>query len=230
LVEAIDLHKDYRIGKVLFPALRGIDMKIANGEFTAIAGPSGSGKTTLLNIIGCLDVPTRGKILIDGTDINELGSKEKANLRKNKVGFVFQTFNLIPVLTAYENVEIPLILLEVEQRKRKEKIVKLLEEVGLGEYINRRPNEMSGGQQQRVAIARALVKDPSMVLADEPTANLDSTTAKEILALMQELNGKHGTTFIFSTHDQLVMDYSRRTVSLRDGKVVNDKTKSRSQG
>jgi putative ABC transport system ATP-binding protein len=230
LVEAIDLHKDYRIGKVLFPALRGIDMKIANGEFTAIAGPSGSGKTTLLNIIGCLDVPTRGKIIIDGTDINELGSKEKANLRKNKVGFVFQTFNLIPVLTAYENVEIPLILLEVEQRKRKEKIVKLLEEVGLGEYINRRPNEMSGGQQQRVAIARALVKDPSMVLADEPTANLDSTTAKEILALMQELNGKHGTTFIFSTHDQLVMDYSRRTVSLRDGKVVNDKTKSRSQG
>lgn len=230
MVEAIDLHKDYRIGKVLFPALRGIDMKIANGEFTAIAGPSGSGKTTLLNIIGCLDVPTRGKIIIDGTDINELGSKEKANLRKNKVGFVFQTFNLIPVLTAYENVEIPLILLEVEQRKRKEKIVKLLEEVGLGEYINRRPNEMSGGQQQRVAIARALVKDPSMVLADEPTANLDSTTAKEILALMQELNGKHGTTFIFSTHDQLVMDYSRRTVSLRDGKVVNDKTKSRSQG
>jgi putative ABC transport system ATP-binding protein len=230
LVEAIDLHKDYRIGKVLFPALRGIDMKIANGEFTAIAGPSGSGKTTLLNIIGCLDVPTRGKIIIDGTDINELGSKEKANLRKNKIGFVFQTFNLIPVLTAYENVEIPLILLEVEQRKRKEKIVKLLEEVGLGEYIDRRPNEMSGGQQQRVAIARALVKDPSMVLADEPTANLDSTTAKEILALMQELNGKHGTTFIFSTHDQLVMDYSRRTVSLRDGKIVNDKTKSRSQG
>lgn len=230
MVEAIDLHKDYKIGKVLFPALRGIDMKIANGEFTAIAGPSGSGKTTLLNIIGCLDVPTRGKILIDGTDINELGSKEKANLRRNKIGFVFQTFNLIPVLTAYENVEIPLILLEVEQRRRKEKIVELLEEVGLGEYVDRRPNEMSGGQQQRVAIARALVKDPSIVLADEPTANLDSTTAKEILALMQELNSKHGTTFIFSTHDQLVMDYSRRTVSLRDGKIVDDKTKPRDQG
>ena len=230
MVEAIDLHKDYKIGKVLFPALRGIDMKIANGEFTAIAGPSGSGKTTLLNIIGCLDVPTRGKILIDGTDINELGSKEKANLRRNKIGFVFQTFNLIPVLTAYENVEIPLILLEVEQRRRKEKIVELLEEVGLGEYVDRRPNEMSGGQQQRVAIARALVKDPSIVLADEPTANLDSTTAKEILALMQELNSKHGITFIFSTHDQLVMDYSRRTVSLRDGKIVDDKTKPRDQG
>lgn len=229
MVEAIDLHKDYKIGKVLFPALRGIDIKIANGEFTAVAGPSGSGKTTLLNIIGCLDVPTKGKILIDGTNVNELGSKEKANLRKDKIGFVFQTFNLIPVLTAYENVEIPLILLEVEQGKRKQKIVELLEEVGLGEYIDRRPNEMSGGQQQRVAIARALVKDPSMVLADEPTANLDSTTAKEILALMQELNGKHGTTFIFSTHDQLVMDYSRRTVSLRDGKIVDDKAKSRGQ-
>ena len=229
LVEAIDLHKDYKIGKVLFPALRGIDIKIAKGEFTAIAGPSGSGKTTLLNIIGCLDVPTKGKILINGTNVNELGSKEKANLRKNKIGFVFQTFNLIPVLTAYENVEIPLILLDIEQGKRRRKIVELLEEVGLGEYINRRPNEMSGGQQQRVAIARALVKDPSMVLADEPTANLDSTTAKEILALMQELNGKHGTTFIFSTHDQLVMDYSRRTVSLRDGRIVDDKTKSRGQ-
>jgi len=225
LVEAIGLYKDYKIGKVLFPALRGIDMKIANGEFTAIAGPSGSGKTTLLNIIGCLDVPTKGKILIDGTDINELGSKEKANLRKNNIGFVFQTFNLIPVLTAYENVEIPLILLDVEQNKRKEKIIAMLEEVGLGEFINRRPNEMSGGQQQRVAIARALVKEPSMVLADEPTANLDSTTAKEILALMQELNDTHKTTFIFSTHDQLVMDFSQRTVNLRDGRIVEDKTK-----
>ncbi len=225
MVEAIGLYKDYKIGKVLFPALRGIDMKIANGEFTAIAGPSGSGKTTLLNIIGCLDVPTKGKILIDGTDINELGSKEKANLRKNNIGFVFQTFNLIPVLTAYENVEIPLILLDVEQNKRKEKIVAMLKEVGLGEFINRRPNEMSGGQQQRVAIARALVKEPSMVLADEPTANLDSTTAKEILALMQELNDTHKTTFIFSTHDQLVMDFSRRTVNLRDGRIVEDKTR-----
>ncbi|UCG31490.1 MAG: ABC transporter ATP-binding protein [candidate division WOR-3 bacterium] len=230
LVEAIDLHKDYKIGKVLFPALRGIDIKIENGEFTAIAGPSGSGKTTLLNIIGCLDVPTKGKILIDGTDISELGSKEKAELRKNQIGFVFQTFNLIPVLTAYENVELPLILLDMKTDKREAKIVALLEEVGLGEFINRRPNEMSGGQQQRVAIARALVKDPSMVLADEPTANLDSTTAKEILALMQELNAKHKTTFIFSTHDQLVMDYSRRTVNLRDGRIVEDKTKPRGQG
>jgi putative ABC transport system ATP-binding protein len=225
LVEAIDLHKDYRIGKVLFPALRGIDVKIKDGEFTAIAGPSGSGKTTLLNIIGCLDIPTKGSVLINGTDINELTSKEKATLRKNEIGFVFQTFNLIPVLTAYENVEIPLILLDTEQDRKRETITSMLEEVGLGEFINRRPNEMSGGQQQRVAVARALIKNPSMVLADEPTANLDSTTAKEILALMQELNEKHKTTFIFSTHDQLVMDFAKRIIYLRDGRVTSDKTK-----
>lgn len=227
MVETIDLYKDYRIGKVLFPALRGIDMKIKDGEFTAIAGPSGSGKTTLLNIIGCLDIPTKGGVFINATNINQLTSKEKASLRRNEIGFVFQTFNLIPVLTAYENVEIPLILLDTEPERKKEAIKSILEEVGLADFINRRPNEMSGGQQQRVAIARALVKNPSIVLADEPTANLDSTTAKEILGLMQELNEKHKTTFIFSTHDQLVMDFSRRTISLRDGKVVEDKTKKR---
>jgi putative ABC transport system ATP-binding protein len=225
LVETIDLYKDYKIGKVLFPALRGVDVKIEDGEFTAIAGPSGSGKTTLLNIIGCLDIPTKGHVLINGTNVNQLTSREKASLRRNEIGFVFQTFNLIPVLTAYENVEIPLILLENGAVHKRVTITSILEEVGLGEFIDRRPNEMSGGQQQRVAIARALVKNPSIVLADEPTANLDSTTAKEILTLMQELNEKHKTTFIFSTHDQLVMDFSRRTINLRDGKVVKDKTK-----
>ncbi|KPK72438.1 ABC transporter [candidate division WOR_3 bacterium SM23_60] len=230
MVETIDLHKNYKIGKVLYPALRGVNMKIEDGEFTAIAGPSGSGKTTLLNIIGCLDVPTKGDVLINGTNTSQLTSKEKSSLRRNEIGFVFQTFNLIPVLTAYENVEIPLILLDTEPDRKRETIKSILEEVGLGEFINRRPNEMSGGQQQRVAIARALVKNPSIVLADEPTANLDSTTAKEILGLMQELNKKHKTTFIFSTHDQLVMDFSRRTISLRDGKVVEDKTKKRGPG
>lgn len=225
MVKTIDLHKDYKVGKVLFPALRGIDITIQEGEFTAIAGPSGSGKTTLLNIIGCLDVPTKGDVLINGTNVNKLSSKEKATLRKNQIGFVFQTFNLIPVLTAYENVEIPLILLDITQKNRRETIVSILEEVGLGDFINRRPNEMSGGQQQRVAVARALVKNPSMVLADEPTANLDSTTAKEILGLMQELNESHKTTFIFSTHDQLVMDYAERIIYLRDGRVTSDKTK-----
>ncbi len=222
MVKTIGLYKDYKVGKVLFPALRGIDMKINDGEFTAIAGPSGSGKTTLLNIIGCLDVATKGEVMINGTNVNELTARDKAELRKNKIGFVFQTFNLIPVLTAYENVEMPLVLLDIPAEQKREKIVSILKEVGLEEYINRKPNEMSGGQQQRVAIARSLVKDPSMVLADEPTANLDSTTAREILSLMSDLNKKLKTTFIFSTHDQLVMDFAERLIKLRDGKIVGD--------
>lgn len=223
MVETIDLYKDYRIGNVLFPALCGITISIENGEFTAIAGPSGSGKTTLLNIIGCLDIPTKGEIIIDGANIKQFSSKEKADLRRMKIGFVFQTFNLIPVLTAYENVEMPLLLLNVSPEEKKNRIRSILKEVGLADYFYRKPNEMSGGQQQRVAISRALVKNPSMVLADEPTANLDSTTAKEILALMRELNKKLKTTFIFSTHDQLVMDFADRIINLRDGKVVKDK-------
>lgn len=223
MVETIDLFKDYKVGKVFFPALRGISIKIDDGEFTAIAGPSGSGKTTLLNIIGCLDTPTKGEVLLNGININKLSSKEKAELRKERIGFVFQTFNLIPVLTAYENVEIPLILLDVSPEEKNNRIIAILKEVGLSEFVHRRPNEMSGGQQQRVAVARALVKNPSMVLADEPTANLDSTTAKEILALMRELNKKLKTTFIFSTHDQLVMDFAERLINLRDGKVVQEK-------
>ncbi len=225
MVEMIDLYKDYKVGKVLFPALRGINLKIENGEFTAIAGPSGSGKTTLLNIIGCLDIPTKGDVLIDGTSITTLSTKEKAEFRKNELGFVFQTFNLIPVLTAYENIEMPLILVNMPAEEKKERVISMLEEVGLEEFINRKSNEMSGGQQQRVAIARALVKKPSMVLADEPTANLDSVNAKEILSLMKELNKKKKTTFIFSTHDQLVMEFAERIIYLRDGKIATDKKK-----
>lgn len=225
MVETIGLYKDYKVGKVLFPALRGIDMKIDDGEFTAIAGPSGSGKTTLLNIIGCLDVATKGEVMINGTNINELTARDKAELRKKEIGFVFQTFNLIPVLTAYENVEMPLVLLDIPAVQKRKKVVSILKEVGLEDYLHRKPNEMSGGQQQRVAIARSLVKDPSMVLADEPTANLDSTTAREILSLMSDLNKKLKTTFIFSTHDQLVMDFAERLIKLRDGKVVGDATK-----
>jgi putative ABC transport system ATP-binding protein len=225
LVETKDLYKDYRIGKVLYPALRGINIKIEDGEFTAIAGPSGSGKTTLLNIIGCLDVPTKGEVILNGVNIKELSSKEKAHLRREEIGFVFQTFNLIPVLTAYENVEMALLLLDESPTKKRKRVISMLEEVGLGEFINRKPNEMSGGQQQRVAISRALVKNPSLVLADEPTANLDSTTATEILALMKELNEKLKTTFIFSTHDWLVMDFAERVINLRDGKVVEDTRK-----
>jgi putative ABC transport system ATP-binding protein len=227
LVKTIDIHKDYKVGKVLFPALRGINMEIEDGEFTAIAGPSGSGKTTLLNIIGCLDLPTKGEVIINGTNVIELTPKDKAELRKKEIGFIFQTFNLIPVLTAFENVEMPLILLNIPGEQKKEKVVSILEEVGLADFINRKPNEMSGGQQQRVAIARSLVKDPSMVLADEPTANLDSTTATEILSLMKELNKKLKTTFIFSTHDFLVMDFAKRLIKLRDGKIVGDEIKKK---
>jgi len=225
LVETIDLYKDYRVGNVLFPALCGITISIENGAFTVIAGPSGSGKTTLLNIIGCLDTPTKGEIIIDGANIKQFSSKEKANLRRMKIGFVFQTFNLIPVLTAYENVEMPLLLLNISPEEKKNRIISILKEVGLADYIYRKPNEMSGGQQQRVAISRALVKNPSMVLADEPTANLDSTTAKEILTLMRELNKNLKTTIIFSTHDYLVMDFADRIINLRDGEVVEDKIK-----
>ncbi len=225
MIEMVDLFKDYKVGKVLFPALRGINLKIEDGEFTAIAGPSGSGKTTLLNIIGCLDIPTKGDVLINGTSITTLSTKEKAEFRKNELGFVFQTFNLIPVLTAYENVEMPLILVNMPAEEKKERVISILEEVGLEEFVHRKSNEMSGGQQQRVAIARALVKKPSMVLADEPTANLDSVNAKEILLLMKELNKKKKTTFIFSTHDQLVMEFAARIIYLRDGKIASDKKK-----
>ena len=225
MIEMVDLFKDYKVGKVLFPALRGINLKIEDGEFTAIAGPSGSGKTTLLNIIGCLDIPTKGDVLIDDTSITTLSTKEKAEFRKNELGFVFQTFNLIPVLTAYENVEMPLILVNMPAEEKKERVISILEEVGLEEFVHRKSNEMSGGQQQRVAIARALVKKPSMVLADEPTANLDSMNAKEILLLMKELNKKKKTTFIFSTHDQLVMEFAERIIYLRDGKIASDKKK-----
>jgi len=225
VVETIDLFKDYKVGKVLFPALRGISLKIEDGEFIAIAGPSGSGKTTLLNIIGCLDIPTKGDVLINGTSITTLSTKEKAEFRKNELGFVFQTFNLIPVLTAYENVEMPLILVNMPAEEKKKRVISILEEVGLSEFINRKSNEMSGGQQQRVAIARALVKNPSMVLADEPTANLDSTNAKEILSLMKKLNKKKKTTFVFSTHDSLVMEFAERIIYLRDGKIASDKKK-----
>ncbi|MEO0092901.1 MAG: ABC transporter ATP-binding protein [candidate division WOR-3 bacterium] len=227
MVEVRDLHKDYKVGKVLFPALRGIDLQIEDGEFTAMVGPSGSGKTTLLNIIGCLDSPTKGEVFFDRINTNQFSSKEKARLRQEKIGFIFQTFNLIPVLTAYENVELPLLLLNLSSPERKRRILAMLEEVGLSDFINRRPNEMSGGQQQRIAIARALVKKPNIVLADEPTANLDSNTARDILALMKELNQRHKTTFLFSTHDRLVMEYATRVINLRDGKVVGDTNTNR---
>lgn len=222
LLTVKDLVKNYETGKVITKALRGIDLEIEEGEFLSIAGPSGSGKTTLLNIIGCLDVPTKGSVTLNGDDIEKLEKKQRAEIRKQHIGFVFQTFNLIPVLTSFENVEIPLILLGWEKERRREAVEGLLRDVGLGDYIHRRPTAMSGGQQQRVSVARALVKEPRLVLADEPTASLDSSTGHDLLELMRELNKKKKTTFIFSTHDEMVMDFADRLVTLKDGKVESD--------
>jgi len=220
------IEKIYITGETKVHALRGIDIKIEKRAFITVAGPSGSGKTTMLNIIGCLESPTNGKILIDGVETGDLGPSELARIRREKIGFVFQTFNLIRVLTAVENVEFPLVILGgMKGNEIREKAVKALSEVGLSGLENRRPDKLSGGQQQRVAIARALVKSPSLVLADEPTANLDSTTGHGIMELMKRMNREKGVTFVFSTHDPMVMDEADTVVILRDGKITGIKDK-----
>lgn len=211
--------KEYAMGRMVVKALRGVSLEIARGEFLCIAGPSGSGKTTLLNLIGCLDKPTSGRILLEGQDISKLSPKELAWVRRRRLGFVFQTFNLVPVLTAYENVELPLLLLGVGATERRRRVYELLEALGIGDLAHHRPDEMSGGQQQRVSIARALVTEPALVLADEPTANLDSETGKAIIELMHDLNQKRGTTFVFSTHDPKVMERASRLIHIRDGQI-----------
>ncbi len=222
-----DVHKSYQVGDLEVPAVRGVTLEIDSGAFLSIAGPSGSGKTTILNLLGALDTPTSGTIRIGDRETAGLTPKMLADFRNTHLGFVFQTFNLIPVLTVLENVELPLQLHGIAEREqRNTRIMRILEEVGLAGLADRRPNELSGGQQQRVAIARALVKDPTLVLADEPTANLDSNTASEIMALMLAMNKKHGTTFIFSTHDPLVMDHASRLVRLRDGRVESDERRN----
>ncbi len=223
LLELKGLKKVYDQGKIEVPALRGIDLTVEQGEFTTIFGPSGSGKTTLLNLIGCLDTPTAGTILFDGQSLGELDKKELALVRRHNVGFVFQSYNLIPVLTAYENVEFAIRLInKYDKREIRDRVMGILKAVGLEGLENRRPNELSGGQKQRVAIARALVKEPKLVLADEPSANLDSKTSEEVLAVMAKMNRELGTTFIFSTHDPLVMDYARRLIEIRDGLIAKD--------
>ena len=215
--------KNYHAGKIEVPAIRGVNFTIEKGEFTAIAGPSGSGKSTLLNLCGCLDKPTSGKVYIEDHDIVTLSPDQLADVRNQHIGFIFQSFNLIPVLTAFENVEFPLILQKnYSTAQRKAKVMNMLESVGIDELANRRPAEMSGGQQQRVAIARALVKKPDYVLADEPTANLDTKTGHDILGLMKDLNETIKTTFIFSTHDPKVMEMANRLIKIRDGKVEED--------
>ena len=218
--------KNYKVGKVDVPALRGISLSIEKGDFAAIAGPSGSGKTTMLNLFGCLDKPTGGTVFIEEHDIIKLKPDELADVRNHHIGFIFQSFNLIPVLTAFENVEFPLILVgNMSPAERKEKIMNHLAEVGIADLAHRKPAEMSGGQQQRVAIARALVKSPDYVLADEPTANIDTKTGHEILDLMQNMNQTKGTTFLFSTHDPKVMEHARRLIHIRDGQIESDERK-----
>ena len=222
MIDVRDAVKDYPNGKTVVHALRGVSLGIEKGEFLSIAGPSGSGKTTLLNAVGCIDDLTSGVIHIEGRDVTVLPRRELAALRREKIGFVFQSFNLIPVLTAFENVVFTLDLLGMKDEAARETAMAMLAEVGLEGMENRRPNELSGGQQQRVAIARALVKRPAIVLADEPTANLDSGTGEEVLRLMRGLNEKYGTIFVFSTHDRMVMDYARRLVMIHDGRITSD--------
>ena len=226
-IELRDVTKDYRQGALSVPALRGLTLSLDKGEFTAICGPSGSGKTTTLNLIGALDAPTSGSVALEGRDLAPLSRRELSRLRRDRIGFVFQAYNLMPVLTAYENAEIVLRLQGVEESVRRKRVLELLAEVGLEGLEKRRPDELSGGQQQRVAVARAIASNPAVVLADEPTANLDSETADKLLDIMEQLNRTRGVTFLFSTHDPKVMDRARRVVRLVDGRVERDDSGAR---
>ena len=219
LIRLRQVTRVYKEGSLEVLALRGVDLDVAEGEFSALAGPSGSGKTTLLNIIGVLDHPTSGRIEVAGQDIGGLSRGDAADFRLAKVGFIFQAYNLVPVLTAFENAEFTLLLRGVPPQERKDRVMPLLDRVGLADMKDRKPNELSGGQQQRIAIVRALATEPAIVLADEPTANLDSDTSAGLLDLMQELNHELRTTFLFSTHDPIVIERARRVIRLLDGRV-----------
>ena len=211
------VHKRYRSGEVEVPALNGVSLEIPAQRFTMVVGPSGSGKTTLLNLLGCVDAPTSGQLEVCGVDILSLGNDAQADFRAAHIGFVFQSFNLIPVLTAYENIEYPLLLLRMEPRERRKRTLEMLDQVGLAGLSDRLPNELSGGQRQRVAIGRALVKRPSLVLADEPTANLDSRTGDVIVDLMHRVQAEAATTFVFSTHDPRLIQRADEVFTLKDG-------------
>ncbi len=214
----------YAVGKVETHARRGVNLTIESGEFTALVGPSGSGKTTLLQLLGCLDRPTSGRVYISGKDVSQLNRDQRADMRRGTIGFIFQFFALIPTLTAYENIEMPLLLNGHTAGERHARITELLEAVGLGDRGASRPDQLSGGQQQRVAIARALASKPSLILADEPTANLDTPNGQQVMETMTRLNKETGVTFVFATHDPRVIGYARRVVTLRDGLVAEDKT------
>ena len=222
-----NLTRTFKIGTVETRALRGVNLKIENGEFTALVGPSGSGKTTLLQLLGCLDLPTSGTVTINGTDVTKLSRNQRADLRKAELGFVFQFFALIPTLTAYENVEMPLLLNSQPATQRRERVMELLNAVGLTDRAHHRPDQLSGGEQQRVAVARALATNPKLVLADEPTANLDTENGKQVMEIMKKLNKETGVTFVFATHDPRVINYANRVVTLQDGLIVKDSTPSK---
>ncbi len=222
VVKLTDVNRIYKVGEVETRALNGISMIINNGEFTALVGPSGSGKTTLLQLIGCLDQPTSGKVVINGKETTNLNRNQRADLRKSTIGFVFQFFALIPTLTAYENVEMPLLLNGMGSAERKVRVNEMLSAVGLIDRAHHRPDQLSGGQQQRVAVARALSTSPKMILADEPTANLDTENGEQVMEIMKKLNKETATTFIFATHDPRVIKYAARVITLEDGLIVKD--------
>lgn len=223
LIELKSVSKIYPLGNQQVVAVKDLSLQIEAGEFTVLAGPSGSGKTTLLNLIGCLDRPSTGEVWLDGQEVGQAESKQLAKVRLNKIGFIFQSYNLIPVLTAAENAEFTLMLMKVDRQRRRQRIVELFAQLGLQGLEARKPSDLSGGQQQRVAIARAMAAEPSVILADEPTASLDSQASEDLLALMARLNQDQGITFIFSSHDPLVISHARRVVSLRDGHLESDR-------
>ena len=223
IIETVDLVKEYPQGETSLRVLKGINMKVEEGDFMAIMGPSGSGKSTLLNMIGALDKPTSGTVLIRGVDISTLNDNQLADLRSKEIGFIFQFFNLISRMKALDNVALPMAIAGVPRRERRERASKLLEMVGLGERMHHRPTELSGGEQQRVAIARALVNDPAVVLCDEVTGNLDSGTGDDIMQLMRTLNNEEGTTFVLITHDPVVAQSTDRLVTLHDGEIIGEK-------
>jgi putative ABC transport system ATP-binding protein len=212
----------YKVGTIETQALGGVSLSIGNGEFTALVGPSGSGKTTLLQLIGCLDQPSSGHVYINGKDVSSLNRNQRADMRRGTIGFIFQFFALIPTLSAYENVEMPLLLNGHTSKERRDRVMELLGAVGLADRANNRPDQLSGGEQQRVAVARALASKPTLILADEPTANLDTPNGQQVMEIMTKLNQETGVTFIFATHDPRVIKYARRIVTLRDGLVVED--------
>jgi len=222
IIQAKNISKIYQQGDIEVKAVNNVSIQFEKGEFTAIIGPSGSGKTTFLNAIGGLDKPTKGEVIIHNTDITQLSDNELIDFRLQNIGFVFQSYNLIPVLTAKENVEFIMLMQGKSKEEQEKRAIELLTQVGLEKQINRRPNQLSGGQQQRVAVARALASKPQFVLADEPTANLDSTSTSDLLDIMQQLNKEEGMTFIFSTHDQRVIDRARRIITLEDGMILSD--------